>query len=126
MDKYDINRLQDDVVDWADGISKARKPQNTVTKLVSEAAELNDAIINGGNVRDEIGDMIILLLDLAHMYDVDIVDAGWEKMDINRHQRQWTSENGVIRRVKNNGDSKGGSPDDTGSVVEAKAAAAAG
>jgi NTP pyrophosphatase (non-canonical NTP hydrolase) len=100
-EKYDIYRLQTDVVEWANGISPKRKPQNTVVKLVGETSELLDAIVNGGDVRDELGDMIILLLDLANMYGVDIVDAGWDKMDTNRHKRHWVAENGVIRRRNN-------------------------
>lgn len=90
------------VVTWADGVSKRRTPSNTVIKLVAESSELLDAVINTDSreaVEGELGDCIILLLDIAHMYDIDLMEAGHKKMDVN-DTREWYSDNGVIRRRK--------------------------
>ena len=92
--------LQQDVVTWADSISPTRMPKDAVVKMVSETSELLDAVLNQRDVEGELGDCIILLLDLANMYGVDLVAAGQRKMFIN-HNRRWTNEKGVIRRKKN-------------------------
>lgn len=95
-----LKELQEDVVNWADSISPARRPENTMVKLNGEASELLDAIVNRLGqeaVESELGDCIILLLDLAKMYNIDLIAAGERKMVINR-RRSWRSEDGVIRR----------------------------
>lgn len=101
-----LRNLQDEVIGWADVISPARRPENTVVKLVSESAELLDAIVNNrgrDEVAQELGDCIILLVDLAHMHNVDLVQAGLNKMVVNR-QREWTVDGNVIRRKGNGHD----------------------
>lgn len=99
-----MDRLQADILAWADQISPERLPKDAVVKLVSEASELLDAVLNGskGDVEGELGDCIVLLLDLAHMYEINLARAGHKKMGINR-ARSWESDNGVIRRVRGNG-----------------------
>ena len=89
--------LQEEVLEWAGGLSPHRKPQNTVVKMVSETSELLDAVLNERDVEGELADCMILLLDLADMYDVDLIQAGFAKMQINR-EREWAVKNGVIRR----------------------------
>lgn len=95
----DLSPLQHAVVDWANTISPNRSPKDAVVKLVSEASELLDAVLNNGDVKGELADCLILLVDLADMHGINLVRAGWDKHDINR-KRKWISENGVIRRVK--------------------------
>lgn len=95
-----LSDLQFDIVAWADSISPTRTPANTVVKLVQETGELLDAIINGGDVETEVGDITILLLDICHMHGINLVHAAENKMVINRNKRKWVSDNGVIRRVK--------------------------
>lgn len=96
-----LQELQDEVVIWADSISPTRRPKDAVVKVVSEASELLDAVLNGGDVESELGDCIILLLDLAKMYHIDLIAAGERKMLVNR-QRHWRNDHGVIRRNKPN------------------------
>lgn len=92
--------LQSEIVKWADSISPRRRPQDTVVKLVSEASELLDAVLNKPEeVGQELADNFILLLDLADMHNVDLVGEAWKKMDVNR-SREWVEVDGVIRRVK--------------------------
>lgn len=103
MTDHKLDALQHDVVTWADTISPGRRPENTVVKLVSETSELLDAIVNGGRkeeIESELGDCIILLLDLADMFNVSLIRAGCKKMDINR-TREWTRDGDVIRRKRN-------------------------
>lgn len=101
-ERMNIDALSDDILDWADRISPGRMPANTVVKLVSESSELLDAIINNGSreeVESELGDCVILLLDLASMFGLDLVEAGHKKMGINR-SRKWAADGHVIRRIK--------------------------
>jgi len=99
-----LKELQDDVITWADGISPERSPKDAVVKMVAETSELLDAVLNKDRmaVEGELGDCLILLLDIAKMYDVDLVKAGDMKMTINWN-RKWESVNGVIRRKRNGG-----------------------
>jgi NTP pyrophosphatase (non-canonical NTP hydrolase) len=97
MSELTLFELQNDVVWWADSIAPNRSPKDAVVKLVSEASELLDAVLNRGNVESELGDCLILLLDLANMYNIDLIEAGRIKMEINK-RRSWRSEDGVIRR----------------------------
>lgn len=96
-----MESLARDVVKWADQISPTRHPRDTVIKMVSEAAELLDAIHNRGrfDVEGELGDMIILLADISNMYGIDLIDAGVKKMEVNK-ARKWYTEGNVIRRKK--------------------------
>ena len=99
MHAMTLNELQEEVVSWADSISSERKPKDAVVKAVSETSELLDAVLNDGDVEQELGDLIVLLLDLAHMYNIDLIAAGERKMVVNR-KRRWRNEGGVIRRIK--------------------------
>lgn len=92
--------LQSAVVEWADSISPLRQPKDAVVKLVSEASELLDAVLNDpSGVDGELADVFILLLDLANMHKVDLVEATWTKLRINQN-REWVEVDGVIRRIK--------------------------
>lgn len=97
----DMHELKCEVAEWANQIAPDRKPQDTVVKLVSETSELLDAILNkeAEDVRQEIGDVLILLTDIGDMYGIDIVNAALRKMEVNR-ARKWVNENGVMRRVR--------------------------
>lgn len=96
----DYDGLETAIVEWADKISPLRRPQDTVVKLVSEASELLDAVLNNpAGVPGELADVQILLMDLANMHGVDLADATRAKMQVNL-SREWYEENGVIRRRK--------------------------
>ena len=96
-----LKALTIEVVDWADQIAPNRQSKDAVVKAVSEMAELLDAVLNKdpNAVKEELGDMMILMVDLGNMYGVNIIDAGFQKMAINR-ARKWTAEDGVMRRVR--------------------------
>lgn len=104
----EIEFLQDDVVSWADSISKHRSPKDAVVKMVSETSELLDAVLNGTlrDVEGELADCFILMLDLAAMHNVDLLHAARVKMMVNK-TREWRNEGGVIRRIKGNGNGTG-------------------
>lgn len=96
-----VNTLTDEVVEWADQIAPHRQPKDTVVKLVSETSELLDAVLNKSpiDVEEEVGDMMILLVDICKMYGIDPVFAAQKKMAVNRN-RKWTTKDGVMRRIR--------------------------
>ena len=102
MSHITLGELQEDVVQWADGIAPDRKPKDAVVKLVSETSELLDAVLNHGDVETELADCLILLTDLADMYGIDLITAALRKMQVNR-KRGWIAVDGVIRRTNGGG-----------------------
>lgn len=96
-----LSTLQYEVVEWADQIAPSRQPKDTVVKIVSETSELLDAVLNKdpAAVKEEIGDLMILLVDIANMYGIDPTIAGLDKMEINK-SRQWEIKDGVMRRIR--------------------------
>lgn len=96
-----LKDITKEVVEWADQIAPARQPKDAVVKMVSETSELLDAVLNKDPraVREEIGDVMILLVDLANMYNINPVHAAEDKMGVNR-QRKWEMRDGVMRRIR--------------------------
>lgn len=90
----DIRQLQDRITKWADTNFPNRTTADILLKLYEEVGEY---------ARDpksalEFGDVLILLLDVAHKNGIDVHKAVEEKMDINE-SRQWrVDENTRIMR----------------------------
>lgn len=97
-----LSDLTRQILLWINSVAPGRKPQDTVCKMVSETSELLDAVMNKGDaeVKGELADCMICLLDLADAYNVDIIKAAFEKLEINR-QRKWEMKDGVLRRIRN-------------------------
>jgi NTP pyrophosphatase (non-canonical NTP hydrolase) len=90
-----------EVVSWIRGYlpDAARDPMNTAIKLSEEAAELIHASYTGdGSVAEELADILILALDIAHLHHVDLEKAFRAKVEINR-QRQWTKVKGALKHA---------------------------
>lgn len=96
-----IKAITDEVVEWANQIAPSRQPKDAAVKAVSEMAELLDAVLNKGpeSVEEELGDVLILMVDIGNMYGINIIDAAFEKMKVNR-SRKWTQQDGVMRRIR--------------------------
>lgn len=94
-----LKELQADVVSWANEVIPDRHPQATFNKLVFE--EIPE-LVNGG-LKDplEFADILILVLDLAHLAGVDAEKALTAKMFINR-QRKWVvnPDTGLMSHVE--------------------------
>ena len=50
-------------------------------KLIQEAGELSDNICKGNDIKDDIGDMIVVLINIAERNDVSITDCVREAWD---------------------------------------------
>jgi NTP pyrophosphatase (non-canonical NTP hydrolase) len=92
----DIRQLQDRVTRWADSNFPQRTTKDILLKLYEEIGEY----CRNPRAALEMGDIMILLLDVAHKNGIDVHKAVEEKMDINE-ARQWrVDENtGIMRHV---------------------------
>ena len=95
----EIADLMGDVVEWADGVPalQDRKPVLALTKLVME--EIPELL---QNQEDELeyADVLILVLDYAHLCGIDPEKAVLKKLDILRG-RKWEADpdTGVVSHV---------------------------
>lgn len=94
----DIRQLQDRITKWADANFPARTTADILLKLYEEVGEY----ARNPKAALEMGDIMILLLDVAHKNGIDIHRAVEEKMDINE-ARTWQVDNNtrIMRHVKN-------------------------
>lgn len=89
--------MTNEVVGWVSEIFPDRHPMHTTIKMVEEVSELMDAVFTGGrNVGEECADVLILLLDIAHLTGVDLQEEFKNKMAINR-SRKWVKRNGALK-----------------------------
>lgn len=93
----DIRQLQDRITRWADANFPERTTADVLLKLYEEVGEY---------ARDpksalELGDVMILLLDVAHINGIDVHAAIEAKMEVNE-ARQWRVDENtrIMRHVK--------------------------
>ena len=93
----DIRRLQEIITVWADATFPNRRTPDILLKLYEEVGEF----ARNPKSAAEFADIMILLLDLAHINGIDAHKAVVEKMIINS-QRSWKvdSETRIMRHVK--------------------------
>lgn len=97
-----IDEMTEEVVKWIrdyipDGL---RDPVNTSIKLSEEASELTHALYTGdGSVAEECADVLVLLLDIAHLRGVDLAAAFRSKMRTNR-SRRWDKVKGALKHAQ--------------------------
>jgi NTP pyrophosphatase (non-canonical NTP hydrolase) len=102
MSKGDIDIMTEEVVSWISPLisDENRNPFNTNIKLVEEVSELLHSLHTGeGRVGHELADCLILILDIAHLTNTDLVAEFWSKMKINR-ERVWAEKNGSLHHNK--------------------------
>jgi predicted house-cleaning noncanonical NTP pyrophosphatase (MazG superfamily) len=94
----DIAYLQNEVVKWADEVLPNRTVHQALTKLVLE--EIPEFLIDTTSAT-EYADLIILILDIAHLQGIDIKKAVLDKMRMNK-KRKWSinPETGIAQHVK--------------------------
>jgi NTP pyrophosphatase (non-canonical NTP hydrolase) len=80
----DIRQLQDRITKWADANFPARTTADILLKLYEEVGEY----ARNPKAALEMGDIMILLLDVAHKNGIDVHKAIEDKMDVNE-KREW-------------------------------------
>lgn len=82
-----MEEIEQNVIQWASerGIYEHSTQQAQALKAVSEMGEVADAVIKGDRhaLVDGIGDVIVCLINLAHMADTDLeecLEAAWNEI----------------------------------------------
>lgn len=94
-----IESMTDEVVEWVDELLPNRSPFDTAIKLVEESSELLHALHHKGDVKQELADCFILLLDIAFLECVDLQKAFEMKMMVNRG-RFWIAKQGTLQHIE--------------------------
>lgn len=98
-----ISAVQDEITRWADEQFPGRTDHQTLYKLVlHEVPELLTHKKEHGTegIDTELADCFILLLDLASMWEVDVVKAIRAKMEVN-YRRTWERDaHGIMQHVE--------------------------
>ena len=89
----DLTELTREVVDWADNAIPERTAASALIKMFEEIGELTKDLRSPG----EYADVMIMLLDLAHMHEVDIGQAVRDKMAVNRSRTWAITETGTYQ-----------------------------
>lgn len=80
-----VQALQREIAEWADEVFPDRTAHDALCKLMLE--EIPEFAMNQDDP-GEYADLVILILDIAHLRGIDVAKAVHEKMDVNR-KRNW-------------------------------------
>lgn len=78
--------LQERIASWADRVFPDRTPHGSLCKMVME--EIPELLNGGLDDPLEYADVLILLLDVAHLRGIDAIAAAHQKMGVNE-RRKW-------------------------------------
>ena len=93
-----MNRLIKLCSEWSEtrGILKHSSVQAQGLKLVSEVGELSDNIAKGRDVKDDIGDCLVVLNNLALMHDTTLAECLQVAYDDIKDRKGKMQPNGVF------------------------------
>ncbi len=77
MIKPPLSKLVDDVIEWHydRNLIDGSTDKDQFFKLLEEVMELQKSIITGRDVADDIGDIIVVLINIAERNDLSIKDC---------------------------------------------------
>lgn len=93
---------QMEIGEWAlNTFGDGQRNTGLMNHLLKEIAELDERVASGGDLSEEAADCLMLLFDLAHRNDFDLLEETLLKLDINK-AREWgeIDENGVVEHKK--------------------------
>jgi len=72
-----LSKLEELTIKWSEdrGIIQNGKPTTQGLKLVSEIGELCDNLIKGNDIKDDIGDCLVVLCNIAKMKGTNLVEC---------------------------------------------------
>lgn len=92
-----VQELQADIAQWADQLNPDRTALSLIAKMLEELGELIASERQDDPL--ELADVLILALDLAHIKNIDLVDAVQRKMRVNRSRVWRIADNGAMSHV---------------------------
>ena len=83
MIEYDLNTLEAKIVEWSHdrGILTNGKAITQCLKLMSELGELADNLAKGNDTRDDIGDCLVVLTNIARLEGYTLAHCGSKAYD---------------------------------------------
>jgi len=96
--KLDLNDLEVHTLAWSDdrGILRNSTPQIQGLKLVSEMGELADNLAKGRDVRDDIGDCLVVLTNIASMSGYSLTECWQVAYDDIKDRKGFLNEQGIF------------------------------
>jgi hypothetical protein len=90
--------IEDRVLQWADdrGILKNGRPETQMLKLVSEMGELADNLAKGKDIKDDIGDCLVVLTIIANMKKTNLAECYTVAYNDIKDRKGYLNENGVF------------------------------
>lgn len=98
MTGYTLNDYEGMVKSWSNDrkILQNSTPQQQFLKLVSEMGELADSLAKGQCVKDDIGDCLVVLTNIAAMEGTNLAECFAYAYEDIRDRRGFLNENGVF------------------------------
>lgn len=90
-----IRKLQSEIAEWADSVFPDRTAHHAICKLMLE--EIPELMTSNCTDPLEFADVVILILDIAHLQGIDVEKAVRKKMGINRNRKWVTTDNGIMQ-----------------------------
>lgn len=93
-----LHETEQNVLQWSNarGILKNSTVSQQFLKLVSEMGELADNIAKGKCVKDDIGDCMVVLTNIAKMSGTNLTECFQVAYDDIKDRRGYLNENGVF------------------------------
>lgn len=93
-----LHKIEQNVLQWSNdrGILKNSTASQQFLKLVSEMGELADNLAKGKCVKDDIGDCMVVLTNIAYMTGTNLTECFQVAYDDIKDRRGYLNENGVF------------------------------
>jgi MazG nucleotide pyrophosphohydrolase domain. len=100
-----MNTFNDLVLNWASerGIMQNSNAVTQFAKLVSEVGELADNVAKGRDVRDDIGDCLVVLAIIAGFNNTTLNECSKIAWDDIKDRKGYLNEQGIFVKEEDNG-----------------------
>jgi len=100
---YLIDELEELVLQWSEdrGILRNSTASNQFLKLSSEMGELADNLAKGRDVKDDIGDCLVVLINIANMSGTHLSECLQVAYEDIKDRKGFLNENGVFVKETN-------------------------
>ena len=94
----DLNLLEELTIQWSEdrGIIENSTPQIQGLKLVSEMGELADNLAKGRDIKDDIGDCLVVLTNIANMSGTTLGECFSVAYDDIKYRKGYLNNKGIF------------------------------
>ena len=89
IEKYDLETLIQKVINWhhARNLVEGSTDKDQTLKLLQELGELSDSVCKGKDIRDDIGDMMVVMLNIITRNNLSLEDCLQKAWDDIKHRK---------------------------------------